>query len=219
MPKGSPKDITGQRFGYLVAIKLADPLITPREKKRRWKCKCDCGNTAIVLQTNLIQGKQTSCGCKHFDRIRTHGLARTRLYRIWRNMRTRCQNIKSPSYQDYGAKGISVCEEWNNFEHFKDWALSNGYSEELTIDRIDYNGNYEPNNCRWATIKEQMNNKSDNIVIKCDGESHTLMEWHEITGIAYGTLKGRYKRGWSAEQIMHTPVDKTKSHRKQKGSN
>ena len=217
MPRGNPKDITGQRFGNLVAIELAEPLIAESGNKyRRWKCKCDCGKTAIVLQSNLVHGRQKSCGCNHFEGVKTHGLSQTRLYKIWQGMKTRCQNVNSPAYQDYGAKGINVCDEWSTFEPFKDWAINNGYTDELTIDRLDYNGNYEPSNCRWATLKEQMNNKSDNIVIECDGESHTLMEWHERTGIAYGTLKNRYKKGWDAERIIHTPVDKTKSHRKPK---
>ena len=141
-----------------------------------------------------------------------HGKTNTRLFCIWRSMLTRCTNSNNKSYKYYGGKGVKICEEWlNNFENFYNWAVNNGYAENLTIDRINVNGNYEPSNCRWATMKEQGSNKSNSRIIKAFGESLTLSQWAEKTGLSITTLKSRLdKLNWSAEKALTTKRRKYK---------
>jgi hypothetical protein len=135
-----------------------------------------------------------------------HGMRHTRIYNIWRSMRQRCLNPNAINFKNYGGKGISVCDEWNDFTVFAKWAMENGYQDSLTIDRLDVNGNYEPSNCRWATQKAQQNNKTSNRVIEMDGISHTLSEWSAITGVKVATIWARLNSGWSAERTLLEPV-------------
>ena len=131
----------------------------------------------------------------------------TRLYRIWANIKTRCYNSNIPNYKRYGGRGITMCEEWkNNFQSFYDWSMSHGYSDELTLDRIDNDGNYEPSNCRWVTMKEQDNHRSNNVILTLNGESHTIPEWSEILGIKQHVIRNRINRGWSVENTLMRKV-------------
>lgn len=198
---GKYVDWTDQRFGRLTVLKKDE---SNKELAIKWVCLCDCGNTTIVRRGDLTSGKTLSCGCiRKEGRHRTHNLSDTRLYRIWVNIKTRCTNEKSPQYKNYGFRGIKICEEWaNSFEAFYTWAMENGYDDNLTIDRIDVNGNYEPCNCRWATRKEQSLNRTDNRRLTYKGETKTFAEWSEITGIHRETIKSRLKAGLTIEQAL-----------------
>lgn len=197
-------DITNQRFGRLVAIKR----MGSNGHSSIWLCVCDCGNTKLVTLSHLRQGTK-SCGClseevapergrrsKLGERTRKHGGTGTKLYGVWRAMIRRCENANTLYYDDYGGRGILVCEEWrNDFAKFRTWAETHGYTEGLTIDRIDPNGNYEPSNCRWVTMLEQQNNRRNSIKIEHDGKLYSLREIAELGGLKVRTVVGRYERG------------------------
>ena len=162
-------NLTGQRFGMLVALEKAEKKTT---KHVDWKCLCDCGKLTTVRADNLKNGNIKSCGChmplSTADTHTTHGMSYTRLYKTWCNMKSRCYNEHTKHFMHYGGRGIKVCDEWkDSFEAFMQWALSNGYSDALTIDRIDVDGNYEPSNCRWATMLAQNRNKRSKKTASC----------------------------------------------------
>ena len=207
MPRPT-RNLKNQRFGRLVAIEKVN-----ETGAARWFCKCDCGNELVVPSNNLIRKNTLSCGCYQKDRTsevkRIHGDRHTRLYTIWVDMRRRCSCSSEPSYKNYGGRGITVCKEWQeSFLAFKEWAMKNGYSEKLTIDRINANGGYCPQNCRWATLKQQGNNRRNNVCVTVNGEIHTLSEWSEITGISYHTITKRRYRGWSDVDAVTMPVNR-----------
>ena len=157
--------VIGKKFGRLTVLEFAEA----RNKKITVKCKCECGAEIVCLIANIKKGNTLSCGCIHREQIiarnktafcRTHGESKTRLYKIWNAMKQRCSNPKNRCYDIYGGRGVKVCEEWEkSYEIFRDWAIQNGYRNDLSIDRINVNGDYEPANCRWATAKEQAQNR------------------------------------------------------------
>ena len=200
-------DLTGQRFNRLVVISIA-----PKGKSGeiRWHCECDCGNKTIVSAQHLKSGHTKSCGCYHNEmaknkdiKHRKHGFVGSRLYRIWVCMKTRCYNTNDEHYSNYGARGITICDEWlHSFPAFAEWSITNGYADNLTIDRKDNNKGYSPDNCRWATAKEQTNNRRNTQLLEFNGEVKTLKEWSETTGIKYQTLIYRKKAGKSPAEIL-----------------
>lgn len=204
--KNSSPDNIGKKYGKLTVVGIEHFTKNNGHQLYMWRCKCDCGNERLVSPTNLKNGVQVSCGCYRKNRQGAnfrHGGSKDRLYRIWQGMKDRCSNENTYYYKYYGARGISVCDEWkDNFSSFRDWALSNGYTDKLTIDRIDCNGDYCPNNCRWATMKVQQNNRTNNHLISYNGETHTLSEWSEITGIRVGVINNRLKCGRSVGEAL-----------------
>ncbi len=172
-------DLTGRRFGRLIVLNRHTE---NKRGKPVWVCKCDCGNITCVPGSYLTRGNTKSCGCFRRDYSsvthKTHGMSKNnRLYRIWNGMKDRCLNPSGKYWKRYGERGISVCNEWkDNFTAFRDWALSNGYEDSLTLDRIDNNQGYSPANCRWATYKTQENNRSNNILYRIDGNIVTLAQ-------------------------------------------
>lgn len=152
--------------------------------------------------------KGIHAGEKHPNYV--HGQTKTRLHKIWESMHARCEYKKHPYFSDYGGRGIAVCKEWKEFVPFRDWAMANGYSGNLTIDRKNHDGDYTPDNCRWATMKEQQNNKRSNHLVTLNGETHTITEWAELLSIKKTTIKERLKCGWTDEEALTTPVRKRK---------
>jgi len=182
-----------------------------------WKCLCDCGNIVNVGSGNLKNGKTKSCGCYFLEKVSTHGLTiggRTREYRIWSGIKGRCNNPKNDRWHDYGGRGIKIYDEWaNSYEEFLKY-MGKCPSKSHSIDRYpNLNGNYEPGNVRWATQKEQCNNKRNNVIIEYNGESKNIAEWVDIFGIDRSTFYDRVKRGWKPEDAISRPVN-TKFRRK-----
>ena len=201
------KDLTGQRFGRLTVVTRAK---NTKNGQCRWLCKCDCGKEKIVRTTHLTSGKIKSCGCLLIDILKEkksiHGMTNTKLFYIWGGIKARCYNKNNKQYKYYGARGIIVCDEWkNDFVSFYNWAMANGYKEHLSIDRIDFNGNYEPTNCRWTTNKEQQRNKSNNRFITYKNETKILTDWCNELNISIATMSARLKK-LSIEKAFTTPI-------------
>lgn len=199
-------DLTGKRFGHLTVICRSGS----KNNRTLWECRCDCGVTAFVDTHSLSTGNTKSCGCQKHRGRTIHGQAagnQTRLYRIWAAMKKRCKNPSNTNYDHYGGRGIRVCGDWNDFIPFRDWALANGYTDSLTIDRIDPNGNYEPKNCRWVTYAVQENNTTRNHYVEAYGKRMTVSQWACETGFPYKTLVTRLNLlGWSGEAAVTIPI-------------
>lgn len=215
-------DITGQRYGRLVALHFQEHRYTiSGVPKRYWKCKCDCGNECVVDIASLRSGSSKSCGCLKIESDKTkhnhitHGQSKTRLYKIWIDMKRRCNDEWRRAYKYYGGKGITYCPEWEHFESFYEWSMSNGYNENLSIDRIDSNGNYEPSNCRWVDSFVQANNTTRNHKITFNGKTQTLSEWAKEYNISYYLLQDRINDlHWSIEDALTIPPSTVnKSHK------
>lgn len=200
-------DLTGRTYGAWKVLERAE---NDKKGRSRWLCRCKCGTERIVAGSNLRTGESKSCGCEQYkylsDLNSVHHKEPRRLYNIWANMKSRCYNPQNLSYKNYGGRGISVCEEWtHDFISFREWAFSNGYADDLSIDRIDNDGDYTPLNCRWATNEEQSNNRRSNVQIEYEGEVHTLAEWRKKIGITKSAIEGRRNRNWSVERMLNEP--------------
>lgn len=196
-------DLTGKTFTHLFVIRRSSQTGSGKKPVVLFDCRCVCGKITTVKSYSLTSGHTKSCGCKKIK----HGYAhKERLYETWKNMRRRCLDPKNKRWDQYGGKGITVCKEWlNNYMPFRNWAMDNGYQDNLTIDRKDSNGNYEPDNCRWTDAKTQMNNVSRNRIFEYDGKKMTMSELAEYLRISYSTLQHRVDNGWDMDRIVSTP--------------
>ncbi len=216
MSKSFKKDLTGQRFGRLVVLEF----VPTEDKYSYWKCRCDCGNIITVRNSHILSGHTNSCGClqkqKLRERLTTHNLTDTRLYRIWHNMKQRCYNYNHNSYNSYGGRGIKICDTWiDDFQAFYEWAMSNGYKDNLSIDRIDNNGDYEPSNCRWTDKVIQSRNKRTNTIVKYKGKDMCITDAANLSGISVKTLMARYHQYGDRGNRLFRPVS---PHKKYKGT-
>lgn len=206
MPKLN--DLTGQTFGLLKVVERAEDYVQPNGRHRPgWKCQCECGKTAMVLGENLTSGRSRSCGCYQKEYMSahksTHRETNTKLYGVWCSMKSRCYNPNVKYFKDYGGRGITVCQEWReSYESFRDWALSHGYKDGLSIDRIENDSGYSPGNCRWVTRAVQSNNRRSNNMLTLNGETHSISEWAKLLNVNSRRLYNRYYSGWDAEKIL-----------------
>lgn len=214
MQKYFPNEMIGNKYGKLTVISTVK-----QDQKTYLKCKCDCGNV-IVRPTYLIATNQIkSCGCLKAEAIKKYNSSGMRskgcykdgrslhpLYGTWFQMISRCENPNQNHYDRYGGRGIKVCDEWHDFWQFVKWSDSvGGRPKGYTLDRIDNNGNYEPNNCRWADWRTQTTNKSSNVFIEFEGQTKTVTEWAEFLNFHPHTLQERLKKGWSVERALTEP--------------
>lgn len=211
MKLGKVIDLTGQIYGRLTVIEKL--LERNKHGKIMWLCECSCElKTRKPIQaSHLKSGMVNSCGCLQKEAHTKHGMCDTRIYSIHRDMKDRCNNPNNDSYHHYGGRGISVFESWmgdEGFKNFYNWAMSNGYEKNLTLDRFDVDKNYEPDNCRWATMKEQQNNKRNNVFVEIEGIKRTLSEWAEVSGIPRVTLVSRINLGWKTEDLLKPQIRK-----------
>lgn len=201
------KDITGQRFGRLVVIAFVD---VATNKQSRWLCECDCGTRKVIRSTSLMKGNTSSCGCLR-EELRgkpsvTHGQSRTETYNIWSGMLSRCFNQNATKYPDYGGRGITVCDRWRKFENFLEDMGER--PEGKSLDRYpDNDGDYEPGNCRWASLLQQANNKRSNIILTNDGKTMTLGQWSRHLGIPMKLLRSRYYKGIRPPNLFRSLTD------------
>lgn len=191
------KDLKGKKFHRLTVLERTN---NSKSNQTQWICKCDCGKVVTVRSPSLLNGHTKSCGC-FSNEVRkvntdqtTHGLSNTRLHRIWCQMRQRCYDPKNKIYKYYGGKGIKICADWMEFKPFYDWAMVHGYADDLSIDRINCNGDYEPSNCRWADKYTQMNNMTTNDYYIFEGQKLTITQIARKVGITETTLRQRVRR-------------------------
>lgn len=192
-------NIIGMKFGKLTVIEKTNEK-AKNNGEFKYRCKCDCGNEVLVRGSHLKDGNSQTCGCSHRLTKRKENI---RIYNIYQNMKERCYNKNCKSFKNYGKRGIKICEEWlNDYNCFYEWAIKNGYKDELSIDRINVDGNYEPNNCRWATRIQQANNTTQNVFITYHNEKKTVAEWARTLNMSYSKLNYRLKN-WDIEKAFN----------------
>lgn len=196
-------DLENKQFGRLIALEYVG--------ERRWRCKCECGGVAIAVSRNLLNGNTKSCGCLQREKAskthRTHGKTNTSEYNIWQTMKARCYVKLNANYANYGGRGIKVCDRW--LESFENFLTDMGEKPEgLSIDRVDVDGDYEPRNCRWASVGEQATNRRNNRYVEYEGRKMTISEWARELGVKPGLIKNRLDSKWSVERAFTTPTRK-----------
>lgn len=217
---GKPIDLTGQKFGRLTVVKRVEDHVSKCGRRQtKWLCQCDCGNLCEGETIALRHGDKKSCGCLKSEKSSMRMIARNipkyganitrgnRLYQVWCSMRQRCNNPNDHGYKYYGARGITVCDDWSDFRNFQKWALENGYKKGLSIDRINNDKGYFPENCRWVDRYLQARNTRANHIIEYKGKAMTLREWAKRTGISEKTLSNRILSGWPIERVLTEPVN------------
>lgn len=210
-----PQNLVGKTFGNLF---VESRIQNDKYHHSQYSCHCICGNKLIVLGGSLLNNRTKSCGCLRkkmtTEKSTKHGLRKTRLYGVWLNIKNRCNNRKDENYLYYGGRGITVCNEWcNDFKTFYDWAMANGYDKnakfgECTVDRIDVNGDYCPENCRLVNMDIQANNSRKNVIINCYGETLTVAQAAKKYNLSYQCLSQRIKAGWDTKRAIETPIQK-----------
>lgn len=214
-------DLSNRKFDRLEVIERAPE--NDANNEVQWLCRCRCGNIVKVRRGDLIKGKVKSCGCLKKEKSRangknciTHGMTRTRLYREWSGMKARCYSPSNGNFKNYGARGITVCQEWlDDFMAFHTWAIEKGYDEKAprgiyTLERMDNDGPYSPENCRWATIREQSLNKRDTVRLTYNGETLLVHKWASKTGLSAERIRKRISKGWSVERALTEPIHEEK---------
>lgn len=213
---GTIIDLTGQVFGRLTVLNFDG--MHPQRHLAMWRCRCICGGVVVARGSYLRVGDTKSCGCLQPDTARSreykHGFGGTRIYKVWAGIKQRCLNPNNPNADRYLHRGITICQEWIDFPAFKDWALANGYRDDLTIDRIDNDRGYSPDNCRWATRTEQVRNRSDSIKLNFKGETLPLAVAAQRAGLPKTAVRARLLRGWSDERALSQPLDQKKRGKK-----
>lgn len=206
------QSFVGKKVHSLTVLDIIDDKENRQNGQSRYRflCKCDCGNTTTLMPYQVAKGTIKTCGCQN-GRIQNRDCLPAKLFAVWHNMIAKCENPKSAKYYMYGARGIEVCKEWHDYLLFREWALANGYNEGLSIDRIDNNGNYEPANCRWTTMKVQSLNKRSTIFITYKGETKTLMEWCEVLSLPYPIIYNRYYKWKDGVKALTYPYQPMKS--------
>lgn len=197
-------NMIGKKFNKLTILEECKER---KDRKKVYKCLCDCGNITNVVGTRLRSGTIKSCGClisETSKKIHTkHGKRNTKLYNIWVELKRKCYKSNRKDYKYYGARGIKVCDEWlNNFQAFYDWAVNNDYQDGLTIDRINNDGNYTPDNCHWVDMKTQSNNRRSNVLLTYNGKTQTMMQWSEELHLPYNTIKHRHQKCWTDRECL-----------------
>ena len=201
--------ITEKKFGDWTANYFFRKPVSIKGCKTRLYCNCTCicGKVKDVRADSLFDGSSKNCGCLRRNQIikqnTTHGMVGTRIYRIWNNMKQRCNNPNATEYERYGGRGIKVCKEWeDDFNSFYEWAIKNGYSDNLTIERNDINKNYEPNNCKWITLQEQLKNTSRTVFITYKGVTKCAMDWCKELELHNNVVIRKYRKGLPIEEVL-----------------
>jgi hypothetical protein len=211
------ENLTGLKFNRWTVMCQVEKPAHVKNKQRYWLCKCDCGNEGIISTGSLKNGNSKSCGCYDSEVIaernrknRKYEMGSTnKLYWAWNHMLQRCEKDYENNKKDYKDRGIKVCDEWHDFNVFAEWALNNGVGDDLSLDRIDVNGNYEPSNCRWADAHTQANNKTDSRYIKIGSVTKTLSQWARENNMYHKTLAYRIDHGWDEKDLFLPPYKKT----------
>ena len=212
----------GNKYNKLIVLERLD---NDKFGNSKWLCKCECGNTVEVLGIHLRSGHTKSCGCLQKEKCRQiihkpkHGMAKSRIYKIWNGMKNRTNTnslSKDTLYKNYSGRGIKVCDEWrNSFKNFAEWSLANGYTDNLTIERVNNDKDYEPYNCKWVDLGDQANNRRSNVKITYNNETHNLSEWCKRLNKDYALVYNRiHKNKWDFERAISEPVHIEKRNRK-----